>query len=195
MASIAIDMAKFVGYKYLTSIITTSNEYDAHKIKNDPDGIISRLKIIGKIEQGYQFDVSTYKIQPYNWWTSFERTFVRPDCRQNTVTFIRNTINDGYMLLLYKLSVSNDSDVNFCQKLLNDIIDCKKGIHNLCKHPRYKSDIGFTSEMETIIDKIDNIINQIRQDHPHIQIKSNTSNNTPITSPVSSPRNRSMSIA
>lgn len=198
MASLALDMAKFVGYKYLTNLIN-SNGYENTKIKNDPDGVISRLKIIGKIEQGYQFDVTTYKMQPDNYWTKFERTVWRPDCRGNTVTFIKNAINDGYMLLAYKLSLNSDTEIVSCQKILNDIFDCKKGIHNLCKHPRYKNDIGFISEMETILDKIDNVMTEVKNTYPHIQVKSNTTNNTPchsnINTPPISPRSRSMSIA
>jgi len=82
--------------------------------------------------------------------------------------------------------------------LINDMNDSKKGMMNLCKHPNYKDDINFTSQIETILDKIDSIINECRELYPHLEIKSNTTQNTPYNThtntPQLSPRNRSVSL-
>lgn len=196
MTTIGLDMAKFFGYKYLSNAFMNEHRYDSNKIRNDPDNIISRLKIIGKIKEGYQFDIHSFKLQPYSWWTSFERTFLHPTSRYDTISFIKSAVSDSEMLMIYKLSTHTESDIIFCQKLLDDLIECKRGIMNLCKHPNYKNDISFNAEMETLLDKVDNIVNECRKVCPELQVKYNTTNNTPISTPtVNSPRSRSMSFA
>lgn len=194
---LAMDVAKCVTYNFAANLLSGSR--DSNDVRNDPDGVMARLKIVSKIEQGYQFDVNTYKIQPNSWWTSFERTILRPDCRQNTTTFIRNAINDGYMLLISKLASNGESDHVYCERLLQDILECKKGIRNICLHPRYKGDIGFVSQMETLNDRVDMIVSEVQSKYPDIHIKSNTAcnttsntgQNTPGNSPV---RGRSLSL-
>lgn len=194
MSIIATEVAKLLTYKCLSNIISTT-DYNSDKLKHDEDNIITRIKVISKIEYGYQFDITNYKMQPYNWWTSFERRVLRPNDRSDTINFIRNAINDAFLLLKLKLTDPNEKDL--CEKIINDIISCKKGIFNLSRHPRYKLDICFISELETLIDKIDTISQYIRNEYPMIRISATTTHNTPNdnnTPSLLSPRTRSQSL-
>lgn len=167
MASIAIEMSKMAIYKYLYNVSGFSDA-TRERLRNNSDGIIRRLKTIGKLKRGYQFDTRTCKMQPYGWWTTFERTVLRPDCRQNTINFIREAIEDGYVLLVFRLAETDGSDQLFCRNLLQDILDCKKGLDELVRHPNYEQDIGFCADIATLMNKIDDIYAKVKSKHPNV---------------------------
>lgn len=158
MASIVLDTAKFVGLKCLSNIFINNNNSKRYhgNIRLDANCIIARLKFISKIRQGCQLDIHSIKLQPYSWWTTIERTFVRPTSRHDTISFITSTLDDAQLLLFYTKS-QPECDVATCKNLLNDIVNCEEGIRNLSIHPNYKNDIYFTSQLDTIIENISSI--------------------------------------
>ena len=67
----------------------------------DTKDIISKLKFIGEIKQNHKINVKQIQLQPNNMVTSFIRTFISSDNRQNTITFLQDTINKYFRLLFY----------------------------------------------------------------------------------------------
>ena len=121
------------------------------------DDIISKIKMIGKINPDDKISVRGMYIQKRGLITSFSRTLINNDNRENTLTFLINTIKKAFEILShYYIVYEKDKkagDKLMFINLLTDIKNAKTGLYNL--KDTYDSDIMFCCKIETLIQEID----------------------------------------
>lgn len=122
------------------------------KMESSHDEIISRLKILGKIQKGDKINVKKLQIQNEGILTSFYRTFITQDTRANTLVFIKSVINRSFELVSMFNKSDRESDIKFCQNMIDDLKASQIGIKNL-EHT-YITDIKFVCDLQTINENI-----------------------------------------
>lgn len=121
--------------------------------------IISRLKFISKVKKGEKINVQYLFVQPNNLSTSLSRTFYHKDTRYNTLAFIRNTIDRSFELINFYERSEKQSEKVLRGCIIEDLRYSKEGIGNL-KHT-YADDIKFCCDLDTILQQIDSILNDL----------------------------------
>jgi len=144
-------------YKGVTLLIATfKGGNDREYSFSDTKEIISaRLKFIGKIKKGEKINVrNSYPyVQQNDLATTFSRTFLSKDNRNNTLSFIRNTIDEVYNRITTYREMKNSSNDLSCKLLISDLKKSKDGISNL-KYT-YSDDVMFCCSIDTILESID----------------------------------------
>ena len=92
-------------------------------------------------------------LQPDSWATSVSRALLNTDNRQNTLTYVQNTINSGFQLFGLYIKSEKLSEKKLAEQIIEDISNAKSGINNL-KHT-YTDDTMFCCSIETYIQTID----------------------------------------
>ena len=126
--------------------------------------IISRLKFIGKIQQGDKINVKYMFIQPDTFYTKLSRTILNQDSRSNTLNFLRTTINTSFNLIdkYYELENEEFDKIISNQKCNNIIEDLKKSTSGLiCMKDTYLHDIKFICDIDTLLQDITLKISEI----------------------------------
>ena len=151
---------------------------------------ISRLKFIGKIKKGEKINIKDMYVQPNNILTKINRSFVNVDNRNNTLSFILETIKKSFDELLSHLDKSCDNlfDLNISTNMILDLENCKIGLVNL--KDTYINDLMFCCKVDTIIQDIDARLEQIKSNYTFIKTKSAPINiiNKNVPSPQTSPQ-------
>lgn len=165
------------------------------------DDISSKLKLLTLISKGDKINVKTFGVQTDNIFTKINRSFINIDSRNNCLQFVKTTINKAFQILSFYISSESIPDKILCSNILQDIINSKQGIENLCS--TYKDDLMIVCNFATIIQNIDSKLAGIKSSHPylfkdienfevkHSPISSssntvfNTPNNTPNIPPMS----------
>lgn len=140
------------------------------------DDNISRLKFIGKIKKGDKINVKDMAVQPNNMYTKIHRSLVIVDNRNNTLSFILDTIDKSFEELINHLNKSQDNlfDLNISTNIIHDLENSKNGLTNLKE--TYSTDIMFCCKIETIIQDIDAKLEEIKSNYTFIKGKSNPIN-------------------
>jgi len=143
---------------------------------------ISRLKFIGKIKKGEKINVKDMAVQPNNMYTKIHRSLVIVDNRNNTLSFILETIKKSFDELLTHLDKSKDNlfDLNISTNMIQDLENSKIGLNNL--KDTYLDDLMFCCKIDTMIQDVDARLEEIKSNYSFIK-KSNPINiptkNTP----------------
>ena len=126
------------------------------------DDNISRLKFIGKIKKGEKIVTKGMYVQPNNILTKLNRSFVNVDNRNNTLSFILDTIKKSFDELIAHLGKSKDNlfDLNIASNIILDLENSKIGLLNL--KDTYNDDIMFCCKIDTIIQDIDARLDEIK---------------------------------
>jgi hypothetical protein len=137
---------------------------------------ISRLKFIGKIKKGEKINVKDMAVQPNNMYTKIHRSLVIVDNRNNTLSFILDTIKKSFEELLGHLQKSQDNlfDLNISTNMIQDLENSKTGLNNL--KDTYLDDLMFCCKIDTIIQDIDARLEEIKSNYTFIKQKSNPIN-------------------
>jgi hypothetical protein len=162
------------------------------------DDINSKLKLLTLISKGDKINVKTFGVQTDNIFTKINRSFINIDSRNNCLQFVKTTINKSFQILSFYINSESIPDKILCSNILQDIINSKQGIENLCS--TYKDDLMVVCNFATIIQNIDSKLAGIKSSHPYLfkdienfevkhspQINTvfNTPNNTPSIPPIS----------
>jgi hypothetical protein len=126
--------------------------------------IISRLKFIGKIQQGDKINVKYMCIQPDTYYTKLSRTIFNQDSRSNTLNFLRNTVHKSFHLInkyidtdlnngvLIKSDGTNLINKKKCENILSDLKKSTSGL--ICIKDTYLHDIKFICDIDTLLQEI-----------------------------------------
>jgi hypothetical protein len=154
-------------------------------MSNFEEDNISRLKFIGKIKKGEKINIKDMVVQPNNVYTKIHRSFVIVDNRNNTLSFIFDTVKKSFEELLHHLdkSQTNLFDLNISTNMIQDLENCKIGLVNL--KDTYLDDLMFCCKVDTINQDIDARLEEIKSNYAFIKQKSNPINipNKNISSP------------
>lgn len=127
---------------------------------------ITRLKFLSKIRKGEKINVQNNMLQPDSWATSVSRALLNTDNRQNTLTYVQNTINSGFQLFGLYIKSEKLSEKKLAEQIIEDISNAKSGINNL-KHT-YTDDTMFCCSIETYIQTIDAKLTEYQEKYPDI---------------------------
>ena len=111
---------------------------------DDSSEIISRLKFIAKIQKGEKINTRYVKnpiVQPEGLITSISRSIFVMDNRDNTLTFLTNTIKRSFELMSLYSKGDNTFDRAMTHNLQNDLSGCLTGLDNF--KSTYSNDIMF----------------------------------------------------
>lgn len=145
-------------------------------MSNFEEDNISRLKFIGKIKKGEKINIKDMVVQPNNVYTKIHRSFVIVDNRNNTLSFIFDTVKKSFEELLQHLdkSQTNLFDLNISTNMIQDLENCKIGLVNL--KDTYLDDLMFCCKVDTINQDIDARLEEIKSNYAFIKQKSNPIN-------------------
>ena len=110
---------------------------------------ISRLKLLGTIKKGEKINTKSIAIQPDSFITSFSRTFIKQDNRNNTIAFIQETIQRSFDLITKYDKSDDETEQILKQKILEDIGNAIHGLDRLKE--TYSEDNRIVCELETLL--------------------------------------------
>ena len=141
-------------------------------MSNFEEDNISRLKFIGKIKKGDKVNIKDMYVQPNNIITKINRSFVNVDNRNNTLSFILETIKKGFEELITHLEKSKNNlfDMNISVNMISDLENSKVGLINL--KDTYNDDLMFCCKIDTIIQDIDARLDEIKSKYTFTKTKS-----------------------
>lgn len=129
--------------------------------------LLAHLKFISRIERGKQINVSEKVMQNPSLLTSFIRTFIRPDNKNNSRIFIENTVRQCISILKACAVSQNVEDRYRCVDIIRDIAACRNhGIVNI-KYT-YKDHAMFVCHIDTLLQEIDASLSSLKSEHPDL---------------------------
>lgn len=153
-------------------------------MSNFEEDNISRLKFIGKINKGEKINIKDMIVQPNNVYTKIHRSLVIVDNRNNTLSFILDTVKKSFEELLVHIEKSKENlfDLNIAINMMQDLENCKAGLSNL--KDTYSDDLMFCCKIDTTIQDIEARLEEIKSKYSIIK---NTKSN-----PVNIPQKNSI---
>ena len=133
---------------------------------SDEDDIISKLKFISKIKSGEKINVNGMFIQLEGYVTSISRTLLKPESRQNTLSFVQQIVTKSINLITTYISTSNFEKSLVAKNITNDLIESKQGLLNLKK--TYSDDVMFCCNIDSLIEKINIKISEFERTNPEL---------------------------
>jgi hypothetical protein len=127
---------------------------------------ITRLKFLSKIRKGEKINVMANTLQPDSMLTSLSRALLNTDNRQNSLTYIQNSVNSGFQLFTTYVRSERTSEKKLASQIIKDIIDAKIGINNLKN--TYSDDTMFCCSIDTYLQTIDAKIDEYKEQHPQL---------------------------
>ena len=125
--------------------------------------IITKLKFLSRVSKGQRINVKEMILQDESWLTTASRTVWNIDNRNNTMTFIQNTITSAFNMISLLLRSEAVGDRQICKTIVGDIIASKKGIRNLKR--TYTDDTYFCCGVDTYIQMIDAHMTDLKSKH------------------------------
>jgi hypothetical protein len=114
--------------------------------------IISRLKFIGKLQQGERINTRHLSVQGATLATAITRSLIYHDNRINTLDFLRETITRAFELL-QRFHNETTPEANLRYGLLaKDLQRASEGLINL--KMTYETDTKFGCDMDTFLEDI-----------------------------------------
>ena len=92
---------------------------------------ITRLKFLGKVNKGEKINVKELTLQSEGYVTALSRSVWCVDNRNNTISFIQNTIQAAFNLIQLLSKNNGISDQELARTIIRDIGLAKIGINNL----------------------------------------------------------------
>lgn len=132
---------------------------------------ISRLKFIGKVKKGEKVNIRSLCLQTDSVYTSISRTVLYPDCRSNTLSFIRGVVNNSFNIINECIEGLEHSNKNrrLMINLMRDLETAKQGLSNL--KVTYSEDTMFCCNLDTIIEFIDSNISEIKYKYSQLFVQ------------------------
>jgi hypothetical protein len=129
----------------------------------DTSEVLSRLKFIGCIAKDEKIDVRHVKRQPDTMYTKFNRCFLYPDNRINTLKFLRDVLNRSFEIV--EMFLRKDQ-ITSCKTIINDLVKAKQGMLNL-KYT-YSEDTKFCCDMDVLIESVNTRICFLKETYPNL---------------------------
>ena len=130
---------------------------------NTEQEIVSRLKFIGKVKKGEKINTHHMCVQPEGLITNLKRTFWIHDNRNNTLTFIQDTVSRSFELLLTYERSDRETEKLLATKIVKDLRIASIGLQNFkCT---YFDDTKFCCDIDTIIEHITAKLNHYPEDN------------------------------
>lgn len=115
--------------------------------------VISNLKFISMVKKNEKINTQFMYIQKNSIFTRFARTFINPDNRYNTLTFLQRTVNNTFQILeRYKKSKRRDEQ--HVRNIIKDLYKARIGLTNI--QETYTDDLKFRCDITTLIETIEN---------------------------------------
>jgi len=111
---------------------------------------ITKLKFLGKVNKGEKINVKEMTLQSEGYVTALSRSVWCVDNRNNTISFIQNTIQAAFNLVQLLSKNSGISDHELAKTIVRDISLAKVGINNL--KTTYSDDIYFCCSVDTYVE-------------------------------------------
>lgn len=117
--------------------------------------VISNLKFICKIKKGDKINTKFMYLQPDGIATKVSRSIINIDNRQNTLTFVQNTIKGVFELLeqYEKNKTKEESEKAAFNLLVEDLEESRIGISHL--RGTYCDDVKFCCDIDVLLQNID----------------------------------------
>jgi len=131
-------------------------------LKSDIENI-GKLKFLSCIQKDQKIDVTNLKVCPNNIFTSFSRTLKGNDTRENTITFIKNTISNAFDIIYTYLNSSKVFEKEQVKPIIHDLVKTRISLENL--QYTYSEDIMFVCKLKTFVQIIDSKIKELKITH------------------------------
>ena len=136
--------------------------------------VISKLKLIGKLQNGDKLNTKYVFIQKDGFLTRLSRWLYWQDNRANTINFVRNTIYSTFSLIITLQKSNKKYDKLILLNIVEDLDNAKAGMINLKN--TYSDDVKFCCDVETLLEAVDVELTKHRPEeeetdlsHPDIQ--------------------------
>ena len=113
---------------------------------------LAKLKFLGRVNKGEKINVKEMTLQTESYVTSMSRSLWFVDNRNNTLSFIQNTVQAGFGLLKILLQTQSVSNREMARVVVRDIDAARNGIVNL--KTTYSDDTYFCCEVDTYTEMI-----------------------------------------
>ena len=137
--------------------------------------IIAKLKFLSRVSKGQKINVKDMILQDEDWKTKVSRTLWNIDNRNNTMSFIQNTITSAFNLIGLLIKSESVGDKQICNAIIVDIIASKRGINAL--KSTYQEDTFFCCGVDTYIQMIEAHISELRDKHSEVFVNIEDTNN------------------
>jgi hypothetical protein len=152
MASLLFDVARVASYRQATVALkgwmSNGRGFD-NNFNNSYDDIMTKLKLLGKIQPMQKLDVNNLCLQPEGWGTTLYRTFVSPNSRNDTLSFAKTVISNAFLILEAKINNASSDDKYLCREIIADLLQCQCGLSNL--RQTYATHPYFVSALDTMV--------------------------------------------
>ena len=125
--------------------------------------IITKLKFLSRVSKGQKINVKDMTLQDESWLTTASRTVWNIDNRNNTMSFIQNTITSAFNLISLLIKSESVGDKQICNTIIVDIIASKRGINAL--KSTYQEDTFFCCGVDTYIQMIEAHMIDLKSKH------------------------------
>jgi hypothetical protein len=125
---------------------------------------ITRLKFLGRVNKGEKINVKEMTLQSEGYVTALSRSVWFVDNRNNSVSFIQNTVQAAFTLVGLLSKSGSVSDLELAKAVVRDIGSAKVGINNL--KTTYSEDTFFCCSVDTYVQTIDAKLLDIRGKQP-----------------------------
>lgn len=129
---------------------------------------ITKLKFLGKVNKGEKINVREMTLQSEGYVTAISRSVWNVDNRNNTVSFIQNTIQAAFNLVQLLSKNSGISDHELAKTIVRDISLAKIGINNL--KTTYSEDTFFCCSVDTYVETMNAKLLDIKSKLPNLFI-------------------------
>jgi len=124
--------------------------------------VISKLKLIGKLQNGEKLNTKYIFIQKDSFLTRLSRWLYWQDNRQNTINFVRNTIYSTFSMIITLKKSNKSYDNLIILNIIEDLESAKQGMVNLKN--TYADDVKFCCDIETLLEAVEVELSKYRPD-------------------------------
>ena len=128
--------------------------------------VITKLKFLSRVAKGQKINVKDMTLQDESWVTSASRSIWNIDNRNNTMTFIQNTITTAFNMITLLLKSETVGDRQICKTIVSDIVASKSGIKNL--KSTYADDTYFCCGVDTYVQMIEAHMTDLKSKKPEL---------------------------
>lgn len=127
---------------------------------------ITRLKFLGRVNKGEKINVKEMTLQSEGYVTALSRSVWCVDNRNNTVSFIQNTVQAAFNLVQLLSKNNGISDHELAKTIIRDISLAKIGINNL--KTTYSEDTFFCCSVDTYVETMNAKLMDIKGKLPNL---------------------------
>lgn len=149
----------------VSAAIAYKNSPSSIDLEENSD-VISNLKFIGQIQEGEKINIRTREkfVQPTGWATSFSRTFLWQDSKNNAYNFINHTISRAIDIFNLHITSKKASNIVYCINIVNDLEYAITGIRNLKK--TYSDYTYFVGQLQSVLQSIESKLADLKTKLP-----------------------------